>query len=448
MVSSTPFGNGFWTEVLKQCHMPLYYLYLKPFAWASDTILRFTSVIPSVLSIYVMYLVGKEYSPKTGYLCSGITAILPFLVYYSQEVRFYSLLFLFAALSLLYTIRLVRGKAAIVGYIISNILILLTHVLGCIYVFFNLSLVIYKKKYYSKKLIFIFASVLLLIIPFGLNVLQMLPSSQWWGNFSYTNILFFFSDCFSPILTNNVNAPSVFLYNKAPLFLFLLIVPTVIAAGGVILGAKKEKGLAFIALGVILIMSLLAITSSIVFITKYSIEILPILILLIVLAYEKVWGNILLGCFITINLLSIFTPYYPSLKLRSEGHNLVCNILNKQNPDKIIFTYYSSDRFQRYLKVNAKEYSIDKNQRFEFLKNPTMIFRNINSGDKVSVVFLESVSFIPDEYIEKATEQNIPEMFITFSEIKNSLIKCLNDEFTDFQVSRSGDWLVITATCK
>jgi hypothetical protein len=423
MVSSTPFGNGFLTEVLKQCHMPLYYLYLKPFAGASDIILRFTSVLPSVLSIYVMYLVGKEYSKKTGYLCSAITAILPFLVYYSQEVRFYSLLFLFAAVSLLYTIRLVRGKSAIVGYIISNMLILLTHVLGCIYVFFNLSLVIYKKKYYSKKLIFIFTSVLLLIIPFGLHVLQMLPSSQWWGKFSYTNILFFFSDCFSPILTNNVNAPSVFLYNKAPLFLFLLIVPTVIAAGG-------------------------AITSSVVFITKYSIEILPILILLIAIAYEKVLGNVLVGCFITINLLSIFTPYYPSLKLRTEGHNLVCSILNKQNPDKIIFTYYSPDRFQRYLKVNAQEYSIDKNQRFEFLKNPTIISQNINSGDKVSVVFLESVSFIPDEYIEQAREQNIPEMFITFSEIKNLLIKCLNDDFANFQVSRSGDWLVITAIRK
>ena len=44
-VASTPFCKGFWQEVLKQCHMPLYYLYLKPFSSGNDLILRLTSVI-------------------------------------------------------------------------------------------------------------------------------------------------------------------------------------------------------------------------------------------------------------------------------------------------------------------------------------------------------------------------------------------------------------------
>ena len=68
MVASTPFGEGFWNAVLKQCHMPFYYLYLKPFTGCSDLVLRLTSVIPSVIAIPVMYLVGKEYSKKTGIL--------------------------------------------------------------------------------------------------------------------------------------------------------------------------------------------------------------------------------------------------------------------------------------------------------------------------------------------------------------------------------------------
>ena len=59
-VANTPFQEGFWQEVLKQCHMPLYYLYLKPFAHFSDLVLRLTSVVPSVLAIVVMYFVGKE----------------------------------------------------------------------------------------------------------------------------------------------------------------------------------------------------------------------------------------------------------------------------------------------------------------------------------------------------------------------------------------------------
>ena len=94
MVASTPFNENFWHAVLKQCHMPLYYLYLKPFAGLSDLILRLTSVFPSVLAIPIMYLIGKEYSKKTGILAASITSVLSFLVYYSQELRFYSLLLL------------------------------------------------------------------------------------------------------------------------------------------------------------------------------------------------------------------------------------------------------------------------------------------------------------------------------------------------------------------
>ena len=44
-VASTPFNEGFFQEILNQCHMPLYYFYLKPFAHCSDLILRLTSVL-------------------------------------------------------------------------------------------------------------------------------------------------------------------------------------------------------------------------------------------------------------------------------------------------------------------------------------------------------------------------------------------------------------------
>ena len=123
-VANTPFQGGFWEEVLKQCHMPFYYLYLKPFVHCSDIILRLTSVLPGVLAIPVMYLAGKEYSKKTGIYAAAITAVLSFLVYYSQEVRFYSLLFLFTSLCLLFTIKLIKDSSKInfTGYIISCLL--------------------------------------------------------------------------------------------------------------------------------------------------------------------------------------------------------------------------------------------------------------------------------------------------------------------------------------
>ena len=159
-----PFNNGFWQAVLKQCHMPLYYLYLKPFSDCSDLILRLTSVIPSVAAIPVMYLVGKEFSKKTGYFAATITAVLSFLIYYAQEVRFYSLLFLFTTLSLLFLVRLVKRGQGLAGYIISSLLILFTHVLGGIYVFFTLCYLLYKKQI-SKKIIAAIVCIPLFLIP-------------------------------------------------------------------------------------------------------------------------------------------------------------------------------------------------------------------------------------------------------------------------------------------
>ncbi len=445
-VASTPFNLGFWQEVLKQCHMPLYYLYLKPFASCNDLVLRITSLLPSLLSIPVMFIVGKEYSKKTGYICAGITAILPFLIYYSQEVRFYSLLFLFSAALLLYVIRLSKEKKGWFGYIITSLLVLLTHVLGGIYVGLTLCYLAYKKKKVTKKIIFGAIIAILVVTPLGINILKMLPSSQWWGSFSYTNILFLFSDYFSPILTNNVNAPNVFFYSKSALFTVLILIPTLLSVWCIIQGARQAKGLALIALGGVFITSVLAISGKLVFITKYTIEILPILILLFALGINNRVSYILLSLYIAIQLFAVFTPYYPAKTMRSEGHKLVTNILNNQNQDYIIFNYYEPNRFFRYLKTNSKMKHISKINRFEYINNPINILKEVKKGERVSVVFLDSVSFIPDVWIEKAKKNKIPEMFITFSTIRNSLTKELNNSYTDFAVNKNGSWTVITGT--
>ncbi len=448
-VANTPFREGFWQEVLKQCHMPLYYLYLKPFAHFSDLVLRLTSVVPSLLAIVVMYLVGKEYSKKLGLICATITSILSFLIYYAQEVRFYSLLFLFSALALLATIKLIKNtsKKNIFFYCISMILILLTHVLGGIFVLFNTLYVVYKKKCFSKKILLYVLSCAVFVLPFGLNILKMLPSSQWWGHFSYTNILFLFSDYLSPILTNNINAPKVFFYNKS--LALWMILPLIIAFYPICIGIKKAKGLSIVSVLTVLAMSVLAIGGKIVFITKYSIEILPILIFVLALGFERLKkvGNILLAIFVLIHLNAFFTPNYVTKTIRAEGNRIPAEIIRARNPQNVVFTYYEPNRFSRYVNLSGKNiYYISKINRFEYQKRPERIFENIKSGETVSVVFLESVSFFDEDFVNKNKDNsNIPEMFLTFSHIKNSLIKDLNKNFTDFRVDKLGAWTVISA---
>lgn len=448
-VANTPFQEGFWQEVLKQCHMPLYYLYLKPFAHFSDLVLRLTSVVPSLLAIVVMYFVGKEYSKKLGLICATITSVLSFLIYYAQEVRFYSLLFLFSALALLATIKLIKNtsKKNILFYCISMILILLTHVLGGIFVLFNTSYVIYKKKCFSKKILLYIFGCAVLILPFGLNILKMLPSSQWWGHFSYTNILFLFSDYLSPILTNNINAPTVFFYNKS--LALWMVLPLIVAFYPICIGMKKAKGLSLVSVLTVLAMFVLAISDKIVFITKYSIEILPILIFILALGFEslKKVGNILLAIFILIHLSAFFTPNYVTKTIRVEGNRIPAEIIKARNPQNVVFTYYEPNRFSRYVDLSGKNiYYISKINRFEYQKQPERILENIKNGETVSVVFLESVSFFDEDFINQNKDNaKIPEMFLTFSHIKNSLITELNKNFTDFKVDKLGAWTVISA---
>ena len=274
----------------------------------------------------------------------------------------------------------------------------------------------------------------------------MLPSSQWWGNFSYTNILFLFSDYLSPILTNNINAPNIFFYNKEDLFIALISIPTLIGFYAICKSIKQAKGLTLIALFTILVATLLAIAGKLVFITKYTIEILPIIILLFSLGIKNKADKILLIIFIIITLSSIFTPYYPVLKMRTEGHKLVTNILNNAKTDKIIFTYYEPSRFFRYLDKEVPMQHISKSNRFEFLDSPTKILNSVRKNETVSIVFLNSVSFIPPEHIEEAKQNKIPEMFITFSIIKNELIKELEKNYNNHTVEKSGDWIIITST--
>ncbi len=445
-VASTPFGKGFWQAILKQCHMPLYYFYLKPFSNYNDIILRLSSVLPSVLAIPVIYLTGKEHSKRTGFIAASITAVLSFLVYYAQEVRFYSLLFLFASLLLLFTLKLLKDTTRFntAGYIISGTLLVLTHVLGFIYLFFNTVYIIYKKKNLSAKILIPATILGVIIVFFGINILTMSPASQWWGKFSYTNILFLFSDFLSPILTNNINAPTVFFYSKNLLFIILITIPTLIGLYGIFTGAKKQKGLAVISLFTLLVMSILALGGKIVFITKYSIEILPAIILLISIGLEKktIWA----GIFIFFHLFSVFTPFYTAKLSRPEGNKLLGDIINIVKPDKILYTYYEPDRFLRYIDNNYPALYISKINRFEYINKPSAILDNMKKGERISVVFLDSVSFVPENLIQKSEKMNIPEMFITFSKIKWDLIKTLNNDYKDFDIQKNGYWTVITAT--
>lgn len=502
-VASQPFTNGFIGNVKAQCHMPFYYLYLKFFMslfGQSDLLLRLTSVLAGTISIPVMYLVGKEKDKQTGLFTAILTALSSFLIYYSQEVRFYSILFLFSALSLLFTIRILKKQTNynFIGLIISNLLILITHTIGFVYVFFNiviLSILLFKT--YKKQIIKLWAILAILFMcttPLIIKIFTTQSFSQWWGNFSIAKFGFLMTDYFSPILTNLVDSPAKFFYNPTPEFFIFALCPALIATFWIIKAILKNKTNAFLFLctiGVIIVMSFAAILGKLVFITKYSIEIYPTLILLAAFGAISFnnkglrYGVISIFCILQIIYLLYSPIAAPKIK-RAQGHAIVADLIYKSNlkeGDYIILEYYPATRFEKYIDFSKYNIiSIDKGnfnqymspdtdyikaykegkeiyrELFKSNSNPYLKFRIYNDivnkmqpDQSVLVVMLNSVAFYPSNVMmgmsgDDTLYEKVPLLFLVFSHIKSQIFFDLSETLTRIDFRSRGDWAAIKFT--
>lgn len=505
-IASIPYGKTFWQAVFAQCHMPFYYFYLKffmHFFGNSDLMLRLTSVFSGFLSIISMYFVGKEFKNNNlGILCASQVAISSFLIYFSQEVRFYSLLFLFASLVLLFTLKLLKEPklSNIIFFIIFNLLVIFTHTIGFVYIFINLLFVTiylchaefisasykhimldrFRNKFGMTIILWISLFILSLIgLPLLLKILTSHSQSQWWGHFSISKIGFLITDYFSPILTNIVSAPDNFFYNFSFIFVIFALIPSIIAIIAIIkaLMTKEYKilGLFYVSLAYILILVLAAISGKLVFITKYSIEIYPILILLMgfgLLEFKKNWRYSLIFLYCFLNLFYILANPISAPKLhRPEGHKIVAELMknaNLQDGDFILLNYYPQERFEKYFNFSKyKVISINKgnfsqylgiNSKDDFQKiNDTYFENKINNeilnglkhNQKISIVVLNSVSgYLPIQIQEIAsndkTFNKTPYLFLIFSYIKNETLKECLKKLSIQRIEQKGSWSVIT----
>ncbi len=501
IIAATPFSDGFINAVKSQCHMPFYYLYLKffmTFFGQSDLLLRLTSVLAGVLSIPIMYFVGKEKDENTGLTCAGFTAISSFLIYYSQEVRIYAILFLFSALSLLYTIKCIKNpnKQNFILYVISNFLILFTHTIGFVFVFFNLiilSINLFKqfKKVITTVWISIFAGGILLT-PLIFKIFTTKSFSQWWGHFSISKIGFLFTDYFSPVLTNLTNAPDNFLY--APKLALFMILPAIIAIGCIIKALYKNKiniQLFLLFISTITILIIASLIGKLVFITKYSIEIYPILIYLASFGINSINNKILKNsliivyCLISIGYI-LLHPYSAPKMRRAEGHKIMTDILSRMDlkkDDMIVLEYYPQNRFEKYFDFSnyrvieihkgnfpmyiSKSDTLEdafingkKNYKNMFLSNSnpyfesmldSNIFNKLKPGQSVVMVVLNSVSFYSPNNLALIANNNEkynkePLLFLIFSYIKNKTFYEMMQNLAIAKFEQKGNWTLIKFT--
>ena len=508
-ISNQPLWADFVQAIFKNCHMPFYYIYLKLWAFLfgnADISLRISSVVPGILSIITMFFVGKEAKDeKTGLLAAGFTAVSGFLIYFSQEVRFYSILFLFSALSVLFTIRLLKNQNYMnfAGFYIFNLMIMFTHTIGFVFVFFNFlylfSLLKHRKLITYKQInIMVGATVLAMIpfLPFLYKTLTASYISQFWSDFSVTKLFFVFADYVSPIQINLVNTPiniSTLLLKGGNInwgYIIFAVVPLLVAFAGIISAILKKDEklnlLGLIALSTLIIMIIASSMGKLVLITKYTAEIYPVFIL--IAAYglycikpDNLRRFMLLMFFGLLMLYTFVSDYAPQKIKRPEGHKLVANLIEdaKLKPhDRILLLYYDSDRFGKYVPLD--KYSIESITKYNFqyrliheppshvkvIKNGKDIFfpefkkgeniffenylkdsffNNMQKGDKFALVSLNSVAFIDDERMKTVMADEkfldrMPFLFLIFSHISNITKKHANYFLTPVFEEKQGKW--------
>ena len=121
---------------LKETHPPFYYLLLH--YWInlfgdSEFSARLLSAIFGALTVLMVYHVGRLlFDKKTGILSAILVSVSGFFVYFSQEVRMYSLLPFLALASMYFFLKLLDKKniAHAAGYAVFTILLLYTHYTG------------------------------------------------------------------------------------------------------------------------------------------------------------------------------------------------------------------------------------------------------------------------------------------------------------------------------
>lgn len=137
---SEPTLSGFLAKV-QLSNAPLQPLYpTLEYSWsrligASDISLRFLSLIPAMVTVYLAYLFGTILeSKRVGLLAAFLLSVSPTHIYYSEEIRMYAQVLCLMVFSLVCLVRIARsgGRLWWVLHFLTTVLIVWTHMLGAI----------------------------------------------------------------------------------------------------------------------------------------------------------------------------------------------------------------------------------------------------------------------------------------------------------------------------
>ncbi|MDD5080217.1 MAG: glycosyltransferase family 39 protein [Candidatus Omnitrophica bacterium] len=171
-------------KVLTDIPRPVYYALLK--LWTglfgyTEVAARSLAVIFGVLSVFLIYKLAKTlFGASAGLISAFILAISPYNIYYSQQVRYYTLFLCLSLVSIILFLKVIKSDKRSLRflYILTNALILYSFPVG-IYVFIlqNIFFLVFSKRIRLKRQ-WLRMQVIILVIFMPMAVLPAVAFTQ------------------------------------------------------------------------------------------------------------------------------------------------------------------------------------------------------------------------------------------------------------------------------
>ncbi len=400
-------------------HPPLYYIilhfWIKIFG-DSEFSVRFPSIIFGILSVYMIFKLGELiFNRNIGLLCSFILSISLYHIRYSQEARSYSLLVLLVLLSNYFFIKILENreknkeKDNTVGYIISSITMLYTHIFGLFYLLsHNIYYLISKKKNIKLKSWIVIQSIILsffiLWLPFILGKIERSIGMR------YIITLKTF-----PTFNSIYGTFKIFAGNEEILYIFIIAI--IIGLAKLIKGNNEEytDKYIFILLWLflpIMVSIIISYTIGPLYMNRYFIGSFPALILLSsksILEIKKI--SIIFILLIIVLQIPLIGAYYDDIN-KEQWRDVANYIKDNKKENDTLFLY------PNFIRIPFSYYY--KNSDYVGINNSIDIK---NDGDRIWLV-LSHVQEYPERKKELVTiERKISESYIQEDNIRFNEIK-------------------------
>lgn len=428
-------------------HMPLYFIYLHLWINAfdsSDIVLRLASVFWGVLTIPAFYFLGKIYkSEKLGYILAVIGCLSPIMIYYSQEVRFYSMLMFFSTLSVIFFLKLLEepSKIKFILFGSSNLIILYTYTMGIVFVGIEMVILLFHfyvyKKEYLNNLIKYFSVFFILTIPFfillynyikGANNAFISPFADF-GIFNYKDLIVLINDWFSPFmvglrkidlgtyknLLTNSNAVVFFLFMSLSSICFIIGL-----LFSIVKNDKTKTYLFILGVNFLLAELFLCLHGDLYLTSRYTLIILPVIFLIcldgLLSIKTQFLRNFCLGIIIVVfsfNLLNFSNMISHSQR---ESKKSYLEWLGMLKPDKKDYFLFLTDNrlYSKYMNISS---------------SIKLDIRGILFQDKTK---REALKIFDKQFVATTNQYNSMDKFVPFllndeptNELKNFLNMCI-----------------------